>query len=261
MTVTNQSEVKLASLDNHWLNTAEIVAVVGSFGGSVAAFFLKEIVLASLPLSACVALNLINRQRLLKLAATENEQAIATLAQQEQKERGNLSDRLEQIQKSVGKYEETNDQLIRFNSNANERINTLEQNHVQSTSAIEKIALIQSYREPIEDNADSIEMYCRNGDGYQQLGEQQKAIREYTQAIEHDPSCARAYAARGKIYAHLGQKQTATADLRISAKLYFEQGDLDRYQKVKQKIQNIHQLDSDNSKSHGEQVLADNLFT
>ena len=260
MLLENQSEIK-DSPDNHWLNTAEQVALAGAIGGSIASLFWQEIILASLPLSACVALNLINRQRLLKLATTNNERALATLNQHNQSARGNLIDRMMLIQQSIDNYEETSRQLIKLNSRTNEKVNQLEQQQEQTTLEITKLAQVQSYSEPVEDSFNSVELYCRNGDGYQQLGEQQKALREYTKAIESDPNCARAYASRGSLYSHLGSKQSALADLRQAAKLYFARGDIDNYQKVKNQTQNIHQLDSVKNQPEAEQLLANKLFT
>ena len=50
-----QLDMHAIGRDRHWLNIAESLAVIGSVGGSVAAIFLQEIVLVSIPLSACIA--------------------------------------------------------------------------------------------------------------------------------------------------------------------------------------------------------------
>ncbi|MGD1918877.1 MAG: hypothetical protein ACFCAD_08280 [Pleurocapsa sp.] len=87
--------------DNHWLNIAEAAAVVGSVAGTIASIFLEEMILASIPLSACVALNLINRKRILNLVTTKNNETIATLSQHNQSDHANICDQMMQIQQSV----------------------------------------------------------------------------------------------------------------------------------------------------------------
>ena len=194
-----QSQTKSNYQDNHWLNMAEAASVIASIGGSVASIFFKEIILASAPLSACVALNVINRKRLLNLVTKENDKAIAALTQHNQNERANICDQIMQIQQSnnnlQNQYENVSHQLaeLEFASNSNELIQKLQSQNEQTALEVEKLAQIQIYSQPIQDSANSVELYCRNGDGYQQLGEKQKAINEYSQAIKIDSRCAKAY--------------------------------------------------------------------
>ncbi|MGB5713210.1 MAG: hypothetical protein WBM44_20175, partial [Waterburya sp.] len=94
-----QSETISTSQSNsHWLDIAETASVFGSIGGSVASLFFKEIFLASIPLSVCVALNLVNRKRILNLTTAETHQAIAELAQENQDVHTNFSQKLTQLQ-------------------------------------------------------------------------------------------------------------------------------------------------------------------
>ena len=247
--------------DQHWLNVAEIVAVAGSFGGIVGGFLLQEAILASIPLSACVALNLVNRKRLLNLVITKNDRAIATLTQQHKNDTANLGDQISQLQKSVDQYAETSGQLQRVSSNANEKINQLEQEQEQVSAEIKKLAQIQTYSEPVGDADNPTEIYCRNGDGFEQLGELQKAIQEYTKAIKSDSNCAQAYYGRGLLHSQLGNKQTAVKDLRQAAKLYFDCGDIDRYQKSKKATEDVHQLNHNDDRPDSERLLASGLFS
>jgi hypothetical protein len=50
--------------NTHWLDVAEIIAVLGSIGSSVTGVFLQQFFWATVPLSASAALALLNRQRL-----------------------------------------------------------------------------------------------------------------------------------------------------------------------------------------------------
>ncbi len=66
----------------HWLDVAEVVAAVGAVGGAIASVVSQQVLVASvatLPLSASVVLNLMNRQRLLH----DSSPAIAAQIQQQ----------------------------------------------------------------------------------------------------------------------------------------------------------------------------------
>ena len=249
--------------DNHWLNIAETIAVVGSVGGSIASIFVKEIALASIPLSTCVALNLINRKRLLNLVETKNDRAVATLSEHNQNDHGNICDRIMQIEESVtklqNKYETDNQnvsgQLQQISSDFQKNIKTLNSQYTELASKTVKIAQSTT--------SSSAELYLQNASGYQQMGETEKAIAEYTKAIELDEAYAEAYVARGLLSANLGKKQLAVKDLRTAAKLYFDREDLANYQRIKQKTQEIHQVkaNSTSEPQDAEAVLANSLFS
>ena len=257
-----QLDTQVNYQDNHWLNIAETVAVVGSVGGTVASVFLKEMLLASVPLSACVALNLINRKRLLSLMATQNNEAIATLSQHNQHDHGNICDQIMQIQQSATsdreKYETTRQNI----SENIKQLDSSSQAQIQKLDSQQKElgAKLMNLAQNIITN--SPELYCQNAKDYQQAGEKQAAIKEYTKALDLDQEYADAYAERGSLYADINNKQLAVEDLRKAAKLYFKKGDLDKYQLIKQKTQDLYQLDSSsaNEDKDSEQVLANSLF-
>ena len=249
--------------DNHWLNIAETIAVVGSVGGSIASIFLREIALASIPLSTCVALNLINRKRLLNLVETKNEYAIATLSAHNQNDHGNICDQMMQIDESVtklrDKYEADNQnisgQLQEINSDSQRNIRELNTKYEELASKTVKIAQSTT--------SSSAELYFQNASGYQQMGEAEKAVAEYTKAIELDEAYAEAYVGRGLLSASMNQKQSAVKDLRQAAKLYFDRGDIENYQRIKQKTQDIYQVNpsSTSQSEEAEAVLANSLFS
>ncbi|MEM8830491.1 MAG: tetratricopeptide repeat protein [Cyanobacteria bacterium P01_G01_bin.19] len=249
--------------DNHWLNIAEIVAVAGSISGSFAAVFLQEIFYASIPLSACVALNLVNRKRLLASVTHANNEAIAVLSEQNQKDLGDVCDQIAQLQKVSSKqqdkfdsgYQNLSEQLAKADSDAKQQIQKLQIQYDDLASKTIQIAQ--------NTTSGSAELYYQNAQGYRQMGEQQKAIEEYSKAIKIDGDYAEAYLDRGILWADIGNKQEAVEDLRRAAKLYFDRGDLENYQSIKRKTKNIYQLNSnsgDRAKS-SEQVLASSLFS
>ena len=221
--------------DNHWLNIVEGCAVVGSIGGTVASIFFKEMFfLASVPLSTCVALNLINRKRLLNLATIENNKAIAQLTQQNQNDFSNLGDRQTQHDSNYQQLQSQYDELA---------------------SKITELTLT------LTDVSNSAKLHYQKAIDYEQMGEKLNAIEEYTKAIKIDSGYAEAYSQRGLLYSNTGSRKAAVEDLRKAAKLYFEQGDLDNYQKAKNMTQEIHQSDSTSNGQDSDQVLASGLFS
>lgn len=73
MKVTSTSTNKL-----HWLEYAEIFAVIGYMGGSITGIFFKQIVWATAPLSFSAAFAVLNHQRL-KSLIEEDQKALALL--------------------------------------------------------------------------------------------------------------------------------------------------------------------------------------
>ena len=260
-----QSNIHPKNQDSHWLNIAEIVALASSISGSIASVFLQEIILASIPLSACVALNLINRKRLLGLIMTQNDQAIATFSEHNQNDHGNLCDQIMQIQQSVMsdrdkyeiEYENLSQELREANLDSKQDIQKLKSQHAELAAKTVTIAQNTDFN--------SAELYYQNANGYSQMGEKQKAIQEYTKAIKIDSNYAEAYAGRGMLSNDIGNKQAGIEDLRKSARLYFERGDVDNYKNIKQKIQETYQLNSESRSTSEDQdseaVLANSLFS
>jgi tetratricopeptide (TPR) repeat protein len=64
-----------------WLDTVEIVSVVGSIGGSIASVFLNQAAVACIPLSMTMTLNLMNRRRMLEAMSQSQEAHSSAIAQ------------------------------------------------------------------------------------------------------------------------------------------------------------------------------------
>ncbi|MGB5637017.1 MAG: tetratricopeptide repeat protein [Waterburya sp.] len=265
-----QSETISTSQSNsHWLDIAETASVFGSIGGSVASLFFKEIFLASIPLSVCVALNLVNRKRILNLTTAETHQAIAELAQENQDVHTNFSQKLTQLQQltnnQLAKYKTDKDiishQINRLNNDFNERSQELQKQEEELATKIEYLSQIESSTRGIEALPDSSELYCQRGNSYQQIGQKDRAIEDYTKVIELEPSSAIAYHNRGLANSELGNKKAAVEDLRRAAKFYFEQGDLENYQKTRKMSQALHELNSASQEQDSDQILAGGLFS
>ena len=264
-----QVETRSTSQSKHWLDIAETASIFGSIGGSVASFFVQEIFLASIPLSICVALNLVNRKRILSLTTAENKKAIAELAQQNQDNRTNFSQKLTQLQQStnnqLAKYKTDRDilsqKINKLNHDFNERSQELQQQEEELASKLEDLRQIEKYTRAIEALPDSAELYCQRGNSYEQMGDKERAIEDYNKVIKLDPSSALAYHNRGLVNSELGNKKAAVEDLRRAAKFYFEQGDLENYQKTRNMSQALHELNSVSEEQDSDQILASGLFS
>lgn len=265
-----QSQTNSNYQDKHWLDIAEMAAVAASVGGSIASIFLEKAIFASAPLTACVALNLMNRKRLLSLATTANNNTIAALSQQNQKNSQNLGEQITQVQEIAQSrqtqyetdYENLSKQLIRLDDKSNKGIQELQSQCDELVIRTKSLSQIQSTAQySAGESGNSAESYCKNGNAYEKLGEKQRAIEEYSQAIKIDARCAEAHLKRGLLYSEAGNNKAAVEDLRKAAKFFFEEGDLDSYQKTKNMSQNIHQLNSNREVQKPNQVLANSLFS
>ena len=264
-----QLQTRSNSQTNHWLDIAETASVIGSIGGSVASLFFKEIFLASIPLSVCVALNLVNRKRLLSLTTTDNQKAIAELAQQNKDHHNNFVEQLTQWQQTASdrltKYqtnqENLSQQLTQLNTKLNQSTQELQEQYKEIAFNVENLNQIESLTIAIQASPNSAELYFHRGNSYQKMGNHEKTLEDYTKAIEINSSYALAYHNRGLVNSDLGNKKAAVEDLRKAAKFYFEQGDLDSYNQTRTMSQALHELNSVSEKQDSDQVLASSLFS
>lgn len=277
-------EITSNSQNKNWLEIAEAVSVIGSFGGSVASLISQNILFASLPLSVCVALNLANRRRPIDLITQENQKAIATIIEQNREEQTNLSKQLQQIEQftddrlarqtkdnqtnlttlstQIKKAEQLISDLNKLTQTQGDRLKNLDghQNHLEK--AVGYLSEIDNCTQALQLISPSAELYYRRGDSHRYLGNKQRAVEDYSKAIELEPHHALAYHHRGLVNADLGNKKVAVEDLRKAAKFYFEQGDLDNYQKTKDMSLALHELNCDRTDNiSAEPILASTLFS
>ncbi len=261
--------ISTSQSNSHWLDVAETVSIIGSVGGAVASIFIEKIFLASIPLSICVALNLVNRKRILSLTTAETQKVIAELAQQNQDNHTDFSQKLTQLQQSISnqlaKYQ--NDQNIlsqqinKLNTDLQNSTQKLQKQENELATKIEYLSQIESATRAIQSSPESAELYCQRGNSYQQMGKKERAIEDYTKVIELDPSYALAHHNRGLVNSDLGNKKAAVEDLRKASKFYFEQGDLDNYQETRNMSQAIHELNSASKEQGSDKVLANSVFS
>jgi tetratricopeptide (TPR) repeat protein len=279
-----QQQLKILSNSKsaRWLDTVEAVSVIGSIGGAVAASISQQALLVSVPLSLSVALNLANRKRLLNLVAQENQTAIVTLNQKNEEHQvaiakldrlaqenqtaiatlnyqdethqiaiAELNQQLEDHQRSIAQLNQFDGKHQINIETLSERLQEIQQFNItldsqqkQISDAIARLQEIENYSQAIRTNSSCAELYYQRGLIYERLENKQIAIEDYTQAIRLEPSYALVYYRRGILYAQSGQKKKAIEDFRQAAKFYFQQGDINNYQKARDAIAPMHQLNS-----------------
>ena len=238
----------------HWLDTVEIISAIASVGGAVASVVSHQVAFASIPLSLSVALNLANRKRLINEVVDTQNHLTAQVQQTQENGSliGTLSDQLKQVQ-----------QLNSYSSRAikelGDRTESLEQNQKQLEEMLANLGKSEHLTQAIRANPNSAKFYYSQGMSHQRSGDPQPAIEDYSEAIRLHPSYAEAYHHRGMLYAEMGNKQQAVDDLRKAAKFYFEQEDLDGYQKARDLAQEIHAL-SYSQNGSSEKLVLENFF-
>lgn len=262
-----------------WLEMVEGLAVIGSFGGTIASIVFQQAVLASVPLSLSVMLNVVNR-RLLFNSLNDQENAIAQtleadsfvtqdqftsirnqLAQLQEKgvtlsrNQDQLNDAIAQIGQENNTTRHKIEQMIALasppinsktdahNQMPSEDIQNLLSTQATINKTLQTLKQIDVYSQAIQLNP-TAEAYYNRGLSYESLSEQQAAIGDYSAAIRLDSNYAEAYLRRGLAYIELGNKKEAIKDLRTAAKFYFAQGDIDKYQQAKELTKQLHELNS-----------------
>ena len=265
---------------SHWLDIAEIAAVAGSVGGSIAGVFFKQFLWATIPLSASAALAILNHQRL-KSLIREEQKAIAFLVEQNEAEvndfkieylqnyqasktrvaelEGELGQvrnlatvelaRLQQEQKADFKstsqaLEILQNSLAKLDSlsqKLEQDIHTVDHKQKETSKVVRELKAIDIFTQNIQAQINVIQSYFERGLAYQRLGNKHRAISDYSRTLELDISHAPAHHNRGVLYAEMGLEQKAVIDLRRASQLYFDQGNLDKYRETRDLVPKIHQ--------------------
>lgn len=226
----NQLEMKSSSSSQQWISLLEILTAVGAAGGAIAAVVSQQVLVASLatvPLSASVVLNLVNRHRLLGELSARSEVTAGQLSQQQ--------------------------------SSLDKQHLSLEQLTAQSKGVELRQDALNSYS--LKFNANDANAFYNRALWQQQQGDVAAALRDYTEALQINPCHAKAYHNRGLAQASLGHKKDALEDLRNAAKLFFEMGDITSYQKAKDLSKQLHAFETNAPKASEDKIALDVLFT
>ncbi|PSB58348.1 tetratricopeptide repeat protein [Chamaesiphon polymorphus] len=88
---------------------------------------------------------------------------------------------------------------------------------------------MSDYNRAVELDPDLVIVYYRRGNLYYSTKDYALAIADYSHAIELKPDFALAYSSRGCAYKELYGEQEASIDWRSAAKLFKEQGNVEKY--------------------------------
>lgn len=240
-----------------WLEIVEALSVLGSIGGSIVSVISQQIVFASIPLSLSVALNLVNRRRILDEISQSNQTAIAQSARENvetQAKIGTLTEQLAEVQQLTTDLGQGTSNL----QNSTERLHNEQAKIAEMVSYLQEI---ETYTQTVRINPNYAEAYYNRGIIYQRLGDKQGAIGDFTEAIRISPSYAKSYHARGLIRAELGDKKRAVADLRKAAKHFFEEGNIANYQTARDLSKKFHELSLQPRTEASEEVAVEYLFS
>ena len=222
----------------HWLDIVEALSVLGSIGGSIASVVSQQVAFASIPLSLSVALNLVNRSRLLGLINQSHQTAFTQLIQENvetQVKLGSLTEQIAQVQQ----FTTTLGQDI---NNLHTYTQTINSGQTKTAEMVYCLREIDTCTQTIRIHPKSAKAYYNRGLTYTSLGDKEVALHDYSEAIIINASYAEAYQMRGTTRADLGNKKGAIQDLRTAAKLFLDEGDIANYQKTRDLSMSFHEL-------------------
>ncbi len=97
-------------------------------------------------------------------------------------------------------------------------------------------AALINYTQALELYPYDADIYYKRGLVHYQLGIYEKAIADYTETLKINTNDADAYYNRGNAHCCLGDKQGAIADFQKAISIYYTEGNLAKYKKVKESI-------------------------
>jgi tetratricopeptide (TPR) repeat protein len=249
-----------------WLGGLEIASVIVSFGGSAALVMMQQAALATIPLSLTAALNLVNRKRLMNAMEQSQQTAVAQLAAQDKEQQDQLDTLDQQNQAYKTLLDSIEERLVAgqdADEQLNQRVQQLQTKEEGIAKVLQKLREIDSLTQAIRTNPRNADFFFQRGQVRQSLTRMEDkriAIEDYTQAIQLEPTLAKAYFNRGFLRSELGDKRQAVEDLRIAAKCYFDQGEMENYDEAKRLGEQIHARIERQSNPDEQPMLVQNLF-
>jgi tetratricopeptide (TPR) repeat protein len=207
--------------NTHWLDIAEIIAVIGSIGGSVTSVFLQQLFWATVPLSASAALALLNHQRLkniiesevikeqqnLTSLVTENKQKLTNSSAILQKQYYNNKTEIAEVADALGQVRNlATTELARLSKEEKtDFVNTSKELKGLQNSLYQ----LDSLSHKLEKNLEKIDK--KQKETSKQLREL-RAIDVFSQNIKVELNTVQSYFERGFAYQRLGNKHRAIED-------------------------------------------------
>ncbi len=232
----------------------DILSGVGLVGGAVGSF-LGNTALAAIPLSISLALQIANRRQLKVELAQMQQSSTMELTQQLNSNHSQILEQLQQLKEqgenSLNQQEQKFETLVKELSNKiqtnqesfailsvkeqglDEFTHSLESQLNQVQDIVKTLQNIENFSQLIRTNPEGADAYYQRGLNHQKLGDKTGAIEDYTEALHLDSTHPKAYHNRGVLLADIGNKKQAVEDLRLAAKYYFEQGDIDSYEQAR----------------------------
>jgi tetratricopeptide (TPR) repeat protein len=235
---SDQREV--AASPSSWMDGLELCSVVVSIGGAVAAAAMQQVAVAAIPLSLTAALNLANRKRLINELANAQAATAAQVVQVQQQQ-------VQQGETFQAQFEAVTAQVAPLEAaqvEVQQKLQALESKDTDIETVLEKLREIDRFTQAIRTNPKAAEFYFQRGQVRQSLSRMEDnrlAIEDYTQAVQLEPTMAKAYFQRGCLRSELGERRLAGEDLRLAAKSYFDQGDMDNYAEAKRLSEQIYE--------------------
>lgn len=282
-----KTQADKSSLNNSWLNIAEIIAVAGSISGAIASIFLQKYLYVSLPLSASVALNLLNRQRLTH-SITSNKNRIEQLEQQSQQSEFMLSElsqkveqenemtsselsgrlqadetKLSKISQEVQNIRQHLLQVNDLNQNLDKSFNNLNKQQIEINKLIKELRVSEDQSQTVLSVGNPAEFCFNLALVNQEEGDRDRAMENYIKAVEINPDFTRAYYNLGLIYMEIGDNRKAIDNLRKASQLYFKQNDLEKYQELRNLSLQLYSKEKESNttvRSNEDKIAAHNLF-
>jgi tetratricopeptide (TPR) repeat protein len=174
----------------------------------------------------------------LQQAQDQNQQSIAQLQQQDANIQSQLQVQLETLNQQLDQLQQQTNMLVQ------EQNSRLMNEQAKIARTVDALRDIETCTQSLRINPISANAFFNRGLSYQRLGDREAAIGDYTEAIRVNPQYAEAYQSRGLAHADLGDKKSAVRDLREAARLFFEIGEIDKYQIARDLGKKFHDLDS-----------------
>lgn len=260
--------MKTSTPRTHWLDIAEMTAIAGSLGGSIASVFLKPLLWVTIPLSVSAGLAIVNHQRLKRQIQSERE-AVASLIEENH---GRITKLKQQSEKQHWENQVEFTQLKQTNDKVSEKLEELDTDQKakleratqelqtlqvsmtkldELTSKLEEeqnatrklageLKAIEKFTQMIAHNPNSVQAYYNRGSAYQRSGNIERAIQDFSQTIALQEDHAKAHHKRGQLYLEIDRPQEAIIDFRRASQCYISQGNLDKYRETRDLSLKIH---------------------
>ncbi|ACK69540.1 Tetratricopeptide TPR_2 repeat protein [Gloeothece citriformis PCC 7424] len=249
--VNHQSDSNTPSQLSSTVNILDGVSGVFALGGAIASLVTQQVALAAFPVALSVGVHLVNRRQSINAL----QQHFQAMTLQQNLHIVKIEQKLQTLEEQLGQFKQESwlaletqeqDYTVQIN-NLSEQIKQLQQQTTdldqstqsldskqhQLTEVVEELRQLENYSQALRSEPTAAQVYYKRGFSYQRLGDKQGAIEDYSEAIRLDSKYAQAYHSRGILYGELGQRKLAVADLRQASKLYFDQGEIESYQKAR----------------------------